>query len=190
VDFDIRFIFFVLFIVFSIFRSIAQKNQPKQGQELTAREAAARRKKAQSDIDAFLNEVGAPAKQQPTRPQQRSAENRPRRSQPQRQMRPAQDVSEPRPLGSGISEHVDSYITQHVDEYVDSQVDDFVEVDIAQSVESHLGDRRSEMPPRTETADSPESPAVRFRKLLQDPEGVRQAIMLNEVMSRPRVLRK
>ena len=186
---EFQFILFVVFIVFSIVRAAMQKKQPGQGQEMTAREAAARRKKAQSDIDAFLNEVGSPAKQQPAR-QQRSEEHRPRRRQTQRQMQPAQDASESRRLGSGISEHVDSYITQHVDEYVDSQVDDFVDVDIAQSVESHLGDRRSEMPRKTEVADSPDSPAVHFRKLLQNPKGVRQAILLNEVMSRPRVLRK
>ncbi|MCR9200469.1 MAG: hypothetical protein NXI04_17680 [Planctomycetaceae bacterium] len=92
-------------------------------------------------------------------------------------------------IGSGISRHVNEYISQHVDEYIDHDVEEYVEATIVESVEDNLGDRSEEMPPLTGQKPT-RSAAADVARLLRNPEGVRNAILVNEILSRPRALRK
>lgn len=92
-------------------------------------------------------------------------------------------------IGSGISRHVNEYISQHVDEYIDHDVEEYVEATIVESVEENLGDRSEEMPPLTGQKPA-RSAASDVAALLRNPEGVRNAILVNEILSRPRALRK
>jgi len=191
----IQFIVFLVIGLISLIRSINQaKNQKEQ---VNRGDAPARRQKVPSEIEAFLTEVksaagtAAPVDQREQQAARKRAKQR-RRQQARRartQTNTAPPESSQRPLGSGISEHVDSYINKHIEDYVDSKVDDLVEVDIIDTVEDHLGNRSMEMPAATKTSSDKRDAAARFRELLKSREGVRQAILLNEVLARPRCLR-
>ncbi|MEO2033282.1 MAG: hypothetical protein ABGZ35_14475 [Planctomycetaceae bacterium] len=216
---EAKLIFIVIFMVIALIRAIRNNAPAKPEDKQAGAEAAVNRRRVQSDIDAFLSEVGAapaqaPARERPTpapqraRRQETSAQRRQNRGlqqrrqrqqdegqQGQRQQAPANSrkatspITE-RPPGSGISEHVDRYISQHVADHVDSKVDDLVEVDIAHSVNSHLGNRSAELPSLTQAGVDLPTSAATFRKLLRSREGARQAILLNEILARPRPLRR
>ena len=87
-----------------------------------------------------------------------------------------------------MREHVDTYIRQHVEEYVESHVDDYLDDDIVESVETHLGSRAAQMP-KSDSGPSPDAGA-RFRQLLRSQDGMRQAILLNEILQRPGSIRR
>jgi hypothetical protein len=90
----------------------------------------------------------------------------------------------------GISEHVDQYITQHVAEHIDDDVTEYVEATIVNNVNDNLGDRALEMPTMaTSSGRSSTKAAEAVAGMLRDPKGVRNAIMVNEILSRPRALR-
>ncbi len=203
----------VIFMITALIRAVRRnaKNEPEvqQNQALGAK----RRRKVQSDIDAFLAEVRDPSADKPAsqrlqepgripaKPQQQRNERQnypaPHPTGPERNpgsfrhtvITPARRPTESRLIGkrlvsSGIKDHVDTYISQHV---VDSKVDDFVKADIAESVVSHLGNRPAEL---TSPPTARLTPAVTFRQLLKSQSGVRQAILLNEILTKPRALRR
>ena len=93
-----------------------------------------------------------------------------------------------------MREHVDTYIRQHVEEYVESHVDDYLDDDIVESVETHLGSRAGgwSMSESLSSSDSGPSPdaGARFRQLLRSQDGMRQAILLNEILQRPGSIRR
>ena len=173
---------------------------------------ADQKSRVQSEIENFLAEVTGARPQQNRKPQQsqrsqerakrRQAEAQQRRrleqeKQAEEQRRRAAEArkrkrlqqKKKRQVGSGIAQHVDQYITQHVAEHIDDDVDEYVEATIVDAVEDHLGARDVEMPssgPRKKTHEA----ASAVLKLLQDPKGVRNAILVNEILSRPRALRR
>ena len=91
---------------------------------------------------------------------------------------------------SGVGAHVDSYIGQHVKSHIGHQIGDAVRNDISDQVRSHLG----------EDKDKPTAPAVATTHgsvaagdlllALRSPQGVKQAIMISEVLSKPKALRR
>ena len=192
-------ILFIIFGIITLMRALnrnAQQQQP--GQRANAGQPE-RRRRIQSDIESFLSEVrqatGAQAddEQQP-RPTKKKTSRPARRPQQRRRSRQgsrqaAKPAPQPKPsrsrqtLGSEISEHMDTYISKHVADHVDSKGD------IAHSVEDHLGARSVEMP-AVEIIRQDDSPATEIRRLLCSRQGVRQAILLNEVLNRPRALRR
>ena len=114
-----------------------------------------------------------------------------RRQQQQRRQAEARTSTAPqRNVGSGVSAHVDQYINQHVSEHLDHDVDEYVEATIVDSVDNHLGDRATEMPQQTTVRGKQSSGAKDVIALLKDPAGVRNAILVNEILSRPRSLRR
>lgn len=158
--------------------------------------------RVQNEIEAFLQKVTG---QRPSRP---AKKRRPKKRPPRQEQRPPRRGEEPpqgrrrppkqrprrlkkrRPhgdqgVGSGIADHVDEYINQHVKEHIDHDVDEHVQVTIVDEVKEHLG-------PGTPQDAKPVGPsaAESVRALLKDPQGVRNAILVNEVLSRPRVLRR
>ena len=207
-------IVFVIFGVMALVRAVKNKPQNRPDGRQVAAEAPARRRKVQSDIDAFLSEVGvedssvaksrskqAPGgsrRQQPAGQRRQTMRRKRQKSQPLKtlqQQTPAKRQpktlpAEDRARGSSISSHIDTYISQHVTEHVNHGVADAVEADIVESVESHLGNRAAELPTLTHSGDRESTRADTFRQLLKSRKGVRQAILLNEVLSRPRVLRR
>ncbi|MCH2211781.1 MAG: hypothetical protein MK110_10790 [Fuerstiella sp.] len=204
---DLRFVIFLVFAAIALINHF-RRNVPSQhdGQRV-ADDPPDRPKKVQSDIEAFLSEVGAatdkkrrseqspePSRQQRSKKNRRRTQQIRRRTSPQREhsRQPSTEVTpvNTRSLGSGISEHVDTYISQHVAEHVESHTDDFVEVDIVDSVESHLGDRPAELSELTRTEAPQPAIADEFRSLLRSRSGVRQAILINEVLKKPRGLER
>ena len=87
-------------------------------------------------------------------------------------------------MGAGVQKHVESYISDHVRQHLDSQVDDSVRRNITQHVQQHIGTGLS--------ADAEQSTAPQsvqdIRGLLQNVNDVRKAVLLNEILTRPRCL--
>lgn len=194
-----KLIFLVIFVGFSVVSSIVKSAKEKREKEQAlerrraqagrgGRPAAAKQKSVQSEIDSFLNEVGDGAaasdedegsrrrkeqeeakrrKQQAIRQRQKEAATRKRHEQ-QKKQRAAAAASprtqQPQPVQRPIHETV------------------------TQSVESHLGKRSIEMPSTRGAVTRTGSSAAIFA-MLQDREGVRNAIVVNEILNRPRALR-
>ena len=194
-------ILFIIFAVSQAFKALSGgKNDQAQNRPRQIGNANPdRRRKVQNEIEAFLNEVKG-SDESDAAERRAALERRKRREQAQRKQlekeerrrrqaaaaKKAEEKSR-RKVGSGISEHVDQYINKHVEEYVDNDVEEYVEATIVDSVEEHLGDRPVVASPsersRSEAAES-------VVKLLKDPKGVRNAILVNEILSRPAVLRR
>jgi hypothetical protein len=175
-------VFFLVFVIITIVRALkSAADEKKLGQRVDAN-APERRRRVQSEIDAFLTEVsdGKPAPPAPAN-QQKSEQQRQLSTQQRRQQQS---------LESGINEYVDSYRSQHVAEHIETDVDGVVQTHIVDSMESHLGNRSAELPPLTSSGSTQPTSASEFRKLLKSRSGVRQAVLLNEVLNRPRSLRR
>ena len=180
-----------------------QQNAPQENQ----------RSRAQSEIAAFLSGSAATAQRppQPQRPpqspqrpmnqqvpQQQAQPQRPKQKQKQKPQRTEladaqpKKTSKPKPertIGSGVREHVDSYISDHVKTHMGRDVDAHVKKEIDERVKSHLGSQSSQA---VEMTGQPvnEYAASDLLKALKSPEGVRQAILVSEILSRPRALRR
>ncbi|MCA9060387.1 MAG: hypothetical protein KDA85_17880, partial [Planctomycetaceae bacterium] len=77
---------------------------------------------------------------------------------------------------------------RHVDSYLDHDVDESVEVEVVSSVEQHLGKR-----PESRSADTGNDGSPMLADVvaaLRSPAGARQALILNEVLAKPRALRR
>lgn len=190
----------------------AANEKARKDQRLAQQGGARPRQRAtvQNEIESFLEGINDP--QPTTAPRQgsdsiRTRERRERRRQQAeskkvearhreaaqkkaaREARKREADRKREAIGSGISRHVNEYISQHVDEYIDHDVEEYVEATIVESVEENLGDRSEEMPPLTGRRPA-RSAAADVAGLLRNPEGVRNAILVNEILSRPRALRK
>ena len=156
--------------------------------------------KVQSEIEAFLQSATGqsppppPTNQQQQRSANREAEiarrERRKRAEANRQqeeLRRQEAQRKSRPSSSRISEHVDQFINQHVEEFIDDDVEEYVEATIVDSVDAHLG-KRDEGLETTPKKVSQTAKAV--VNLMKQPQGIRNAILVNEVLQRPRVLRK
>jgi hypothetical protein len=205
-----KLVIILVFAIIAIVRALKNAAEDKKGGQRVNANAPERRRRVQSEIDAFLTEVGAGEPVPPAQAnQQKSKQQRKRRTQQRRQQQSQQQnasaasqrqaplerqtqnsPTKERSLGSGINEHVDSYISQHVAEHIETDVDDFVEAHIVDSVESHLGDHSTELPSLTSSGPIQPTSASEFRKLLKSRSGVRQAVLLNEVLKRPSSLRR
>ena len=134
---------------------------------------------------------------QQQRPQQQRPQQRPKQSQKKNspklpaasQQQQADQGQKPRNLGSGLSQHVDSYIGDHVRSHMGRDVDNFVKKDIDERVISHLGSQSSK-PVEMSASDTGSAAADDILSVLKTPAGVRHAILVNEILSRPRSLRK
>lgn len=91
----------------------------------------------------------------------------------------------PRNVGSGIKKHVDTFIGEHVRTHMGRDVDEFVKQDISDRVKQNLGkDAPAAAPSGTSQA------ASSLMSILQNPEGVKQAIVVSEILSKPKALRR
>ena len=206
-------IFMFIAVVAGIISSIKESLTAKSKQQNAPPES--QRSRAQTEIAAFLSGSSAPAQrpQQPARPavapqrpmnqqgqQQQSEPLRPKQKQKQKQKPQRTGLAEAQPkqtskpksernIGSGVREHVDSYIGDHVKTHMGRDVDAHVKKEIDERVKSHLGSQSSQA---VEMTGQPvnEYAASDLLKALKSPEGVRQAILVSEILSRPRALRR
>jgi hypothetical protein len=112
----------------------------------------------------------------------------PKRTQPDSstvERRPARDSNR---LESSIPAHqVDS-----MENRIAHQVEDYLSHDVNESVAKHLGSFSGGDAARSTATSSGRASPARARRivgLLRDPVGIRQAIVINEVLSRPKALR-
>ena len=134
---------------------------------------------------------GNPRQQKPSRPQNVQGAPRSQKGQPKQQgisgAKPAQSGRSP---GSGVGAHVDAFIGQHVQSHIGHQIDANVKQDISDSVRSHLGADNSKQPVPTASTSHGSVAAGNLLSALRSPEGVRQAILIAEVLGRPKALRR
>lgn len=198
-----QFIIFIVFVVISVVRAIskaANEQAAKQPREIRKADPD-RRRRVQSEIESFLNEVtGGKGGDAAAQQKREAAERRARRERAQRKQqekeerrrrqvaasKEAEQRNSKRAFGSDISDHVDSYINKHVAEYVDNDIEEYVEATIVDSVEEHLGDRPTRVPDKPAGSKA----AQEVIQLLRDPKGVRNAILVNEILTKPRALRR
>ena len=200
-----KLIIFALFVGFSIFSSLMKSAKEKREREkaLARRRAAGLgedgplqkpKKSVQSQIESFLNEVGnggaAPKQQKKSRQQQEQEAAKKRKQQAVRR-RKREIAERKREIAERKRQHQQSSKQQkaaaHQKKRVSPEVPQPHET-IAQSVESHLGKRNTEMPPSTRSTVRRAASAEIF-SMLQDSEGVRNAIIVNEILNRPKSLR-
>ena len=122
----------------------------------------------------------------------------PRRQSPRSKKQQADSRGKPAPKSaqaaqsriSGVGEHVDSYIGQHVKSHIGHQIGDAVKNDISDQVRSHLGEDKNK-PTAPSSATTHGSVAAGDLLLaLRSPQGVKQAILISEVLSKPKALRR
>ena len=95
----------------------------------------------------------------------------------------------PRQIGSNIGARVQNHIGQQSSSKKSTNaVSEYVDTTIVKSVNEHLGRRSAEMPPPTTVAKG-NMAAANIADLLRSPAGIRNAILVNELLSRPRALR-
>lgn len=209
-----QWIVILIFIVLRVVFSISKANENAQKKKPRVQADPGRKQRVQSEIEAFLSEVSGnkqPSEQDDAelarrrqKQQRRKAEAK-RRQQEEQQRRQAhgekrrreQQASTSksrhkgeRKVGSGVAAHVDQFIGQHVSEHINNDVEEYVDATIVDSVEEHLGDRRLEMPTMATSSVETSLAAASVAKMLRNPEGVRSAIIVNEILSRPRPLRR
>jgi len=85
--------------------------------------------------------------------------------------------------GSSVSEHVDQHM--HTSTIAD-HVEEFLDHDVNASVEQHLGQRTTASP---EVSRDQGKSVSAIGQMLRDPDSVRRAIILNEVLMPPKALR-
>lgn len=207
-----KLIVLLIVVAFSVVQSIVKAAKEKADKQRVEKVEPGRKQRVQSEIEAFLSEVsgGNPKPPRQAADTQRTAERRERRrqqaeikrrqqqqkvqqSKARRPRRPVADSKSrkkgERRVGSGVTEHVNEYISQHVSQHIDRDVDEYVEATIVDNVEGHLGNRLLEMPsgPKPKRGSAA---AASIRTMLRNPEGIRNAILINEVLSRPAALRR
>ena len=92
--------------------------------------------------------------------------------------------------GSGVGAHVDSFIGQHVKSHIGNQLSDSVKTDINDQVRSHLGEDKNQPSAPTAATTHGSVAAGDLLLALRSPQGVRQAILISEVLSKPKALRR
>ena len=128
---------------------------------------------------------GSRQQQRQKQPQKKNSQKQPTASQQQQSTKGEKN----RKVGSSVSEHVDSFIGDHVRSHMGRDVDNFVKKDIDERVRSHLGSQSSK-PVEMSASDTGSAAADDILSVLKTPAGVRHAILVNEILSRPRSLRK
>jgi hypothetical protein len=102
-------------------------------------------------------------------------------SQAQPAARRSLESSANRPTGAAVREHVNNHLEPRIASGVQQHID--------QHVQQHIGSNQT-----AATALQPDESAaqtnISIRKLLKEPGGVRQAILVNEILARPRALRR
>ncbi len=172
-------------------RPLVQRQQPQAPSQ-----------RATSTPSSFLPEMTQQGTQRPaaiaarSRPRKttepaRSQQARPRKQQSGATGRPSGNpVGGERSPGSGVGAHVDSFIGQHVKAHIGHQGGDSVKNDISDQVRSHLGEDRNKPSAPAAATTHGSAAAGNLLLALRSPEGVKQAILMSEILSKPKALRR
>ena len=175
----------------------ANKPKPKPGNR-------PRPNQGQSELERFLKEVVGgkpepePEKKRPAppKPARPVVEKKPKpKPQAQRPVTPPRPAAADRPgarlaqthlaattMGDGVRNHVSSHLEPHnVDAKVKRDVESAVQRDIDDAVRRDIGSDRT-----TSASQRPIHPLI---QVLRNPEGVRQAVMMTEILNRPKSMR-
>ncbi len=183
--------------VLSWFVNLVQGNQQNQAPRPKNRP----RDPVQSELEKFLQEVvgnkGQPEKKRPAppipqqKPSRAANEKRGNKGKPAQQPRPARaETQMDRPGERAAASHLQTSamgqgVRSHVHEHMEAnRIGAAVEQDIDSAV------RRDLRPDATSDAIHRAGNIHPLAKALRDPQGVRQAILLNEILSRPKSLRR
>ncbi len=216
---DIEDLIWIIIVVGMMFISWIAKLVKGNEEDKPAQRPRAQNDRLRSEIDAFLKEVSgakggaggdasevvdfeaaaAPTPRPQRQPQQQRQHQETQRQQAQRQRRTQQvkKAKRPRP-GTKMSERqgsrsttLGSSVREHVSDHMQSgTVDREVAQNVTQSVSEHLGARSASIFDRPEDGDEGSPIAGQLVAMLKSPEGVRQAILLNEILAPARSLRK
>lgn len=156
--------------------------------------------KVRTEIESFLEEIsGTPSKRppvkpnSPNRPPAAKASKKPTKPSPQKAKPPAKPAKPgsvladqhlaSANLGAGLRGHVSTFMQP---DRVAAEVQQDLKNRIADEVQADLGPSQTSSTAPT-IAFTPAHPLV---TLLRDPRGVRQAIMLQEILQKPKALRR
>lgn len=183
---------FVIWILGMIIRAV------KNNQEAAPARPRRELETARTEIETFLEEItGKSPKRPPARPNspKRPPMAKGKKSKPTEPAAKPESPSRPRVslteqhlptsnLGAGVRSHVSAFMQA---DRMAAEVQRDVPNRIAQEVAADLGPREL----TSTMAPSPKSvPVHPFIRLLRDPQGVRQAIALQEILQKPKGLRR
>jgi len=167
----------------------------------------------QSELEKFLQDVVKKNEPQPNRPapspkpprpevgEKKKPKPRPSPAQPQTQLQGARTPAAARPvtrlgqsslpplsgLGEGVRTHVASHLeTRNVDTKVERDINAGVRRDIESKVQKDVGTDLGKDTTRTAQRTEAVHPLM---QALRSPQGVRQAILMAEILDRPKSLR-
>lgn len=195
-----KLIIFMIFVGFSIVSSIAKSAKEKREREqaLERRRAAnvggapraearpkPKKKSVQTEIESFLNEVseGRATPQGDEEAKRREKAEAKRRKQEAARQRQLQIAERKRQQQQAEQRRSKRPSEQRRSEREKKSVSS-----VTQSVEAHLGRRSVEMP-RSTVKTSGRKASSEIFAMLQDTQGVRNAIIVNEILNRPKSLR-
>lgn len=88
--------------------------------------------------------------------------------------------------GSAVARHVETAITAHVRQHVGTGISESVRRDIGEHVEAAFGRDATGAAPAVRQGGAAES----IRQILKSPRGVQQAMLVSEILNRPRIFRR
>lgn len=186
-------LFIIIALISGFLNFLKEKKNTAEAEDLRRRKRERKQNQPDDELSAFLNDVGA--SETTTRPQQRRRKRpsqRDRAQQRQQQREEAQaetERSRRRPGKSGVAErHLDTsdlgtVSSRHVESSVESR---HLESQVAGQ---HLFEAEDDDDAGAAAAGR-SSGAHPLVKLLRKPEGIRNAIILNEILQPPPSLRK
>ncbi|MBD3672651.1 MAG: hypothetical protein HUJ26_03900 [Planctomycetaceae bacterium] len=166
------------------------KPNPQRQRELDAEEETRRRRRFQ-ETSAHVEQE--PPRRQPERrprPQPTPQKRRPpkqRRPQPQKPATPTFADEEPK-RKSLKDRHINSGVDDHVSSYMHGKPDNAIDLDagpIPGSIDAAASPILEGKPKESEISDV----ALQMGELLRTPAGLQQAILANEILSKPKALR-
>lgn len=170
----------------------------------------------QNEIDVFLREVGAKNKpqqagaerrlpaapRQPPEPPRRARQPlqrsdsqtavKPAQSPPQREQRKRSFEERKSPVSTELGKEVRTHVSQYMQaERLPTHAASGLGQEVVASVADHLGKFTAITPaPMSDAPPPPVTAANTIASMLRNPNSVRQAILINEVLARPKALRK
>ncbi len=154
----------------------------------------------QREIDRFLREVGGGRKrseevaieivpeQERQRPRQKPRpKNRPLAAQPHendQHVIPGTNIAQRESI---VSKNLGTGLREHLREYMDDRVEEHLPHNVEASIAEHLGKFTGGAAEQGALGTTHRSSAAarKIVSLLRDPGGIRQAILINEILSRP-----
>lgn len=195
-----KLIIFLIFIGFSAIRGMIKTANEKAERERLLQKPADpdRKQRVQSEIESFLAEVKGENPREAEAQSQRTAERQQRRREKaeakrrQQEEQKKQQARRPVSLRSTAQEdaRLTSSVTSHVSEYMAQHLGNLGADAQQTGVNQNLGSREMEMPSTVLARSGAASSAKAVALLLRDPVGVRNAILVNEILSRPKALRR